>query len=124
MRAVAHGWKKPGGGGPSKQVAEDFMAADKGKKFKAGGQAKINKQNTRHGKLDLPVAALNKFAGYKAGGSVGKTYKDMEKRHADWMEKHGAPKKMVEEERSDEGKPQKMSRGGGVALRGKKVRYV
>lgn len=28
MRAVAHGWKKPGGGGPSPEVAKDFMKAD------------------------------------------------------------------------------------------------
>ena len=28
MDAVDHGWKKPGGG-PSKAVAEDFVAADK-----------------------------------------------------------------------------------------------
>ena len=27
MRAVAHGWKKPGGGGPSRAVAEEFVEA-------------------------------------------------------------------------------------------------
>jgi hypothetical protein len=37
MRAVAHGWKKPGGGGPSVSVAKDFTAADKGHKFRSGG---------------------------------------------------------------------------------------
>src|SRR5262252_218972 len=31
MEAVAHGWKKPGGGGPSVAVAKEFVAADKGK---------------------------------------------------------------------------------------------
>jgi hypothetical protein len=31
MRAVAHGWKKPGGGGPPVSVAKEFVAADKGK---------------------------------------------------------------------------------------------
>ena len=30
MAAVAHGWHKPGGGGPSRAVAEDFNQADKG----------------------------------------------------------------------------------------------
>jgi hypothetical protein len=30
MRAVAHGWKKPGGG-PSVAVAKEFVAADKKK---------------------------------------------------------------------------------------------
>lgn len=29
MRAVAHGWKKPGGGGPSETVAKKFVAEDK-----------------------------------------------------------------------------------------------
>ena len=31
MQAAAHGWKKPGGGGPSKEVAKEFVAADKAK---------------------------------------------------------------------------------------------
>ena len=29
MLAVDHGWKKPGGGGPSRAVAHDFVEADK-----------------------------------------------------------------------------------------------
>lgn len=32
MRAVAHGWKMPGGGGPPVSVAKEFVAADKAKK--------------------------------------------------------------------------------------------
>lgn len=32
MRAVAHGWKMPGGGGPSVKVAKEFMGADEAKK--------------------------------------------------------------------------------------------
>ncbi len=35
MAAVAHGWKKPGGGGPSVKVAKEFNRADKGKKRKS-----------------------------------------------------------------------------------------
>jgi hypothetical protein len=31
MAAVAHGWKKPGGGGPSVKVAKEFHSADKSK---------------------------------------------------------------------------------------------
>ena len=31
MRAVAHGWYKPGGGGPSEKVAKEFVNADKAK---------------------------------------------------------------------------------------------
>ena len=37
MDAVAHGWKKPGGGGPSVKVAKEFVAADK-KRGKPRGQ--------------------------------------------------------------------------------------
>lgn len=41
MAAVAHGWHKPGGGGPPVSVAREFNSADKGtgimKKFDAGG---------------------------------------------------------------------------------------
>jgi len=32
MRAAAHGWKKPGGGGPSVTVAKEFMHADERKR--------------------------------------------------------------------------------------------
>ena len=28
MSAIAHGWKKPGGGGPSVSVAKEFNQAD------------------------------------------------------------------------------------------------
>lgn len=78
MRAVAHGWKKPGGGGPSKAVAKEFVAADKKKKKVKGGTTKqqINKQDTKHGKLDLPYTSLNKYAGKAKGGGIeirGKT---------------------------------------------------
>ena len=32
MRAVSHGWHKPGGGGPSVAVAKEFVSADEAKK--------------------------------------------------------------------------------------------
>ena len=62
MRAVAHGWKKPGGGGPSKAVAKDFVVADKSK-----GKAKPNNPNPNHGENDLPVFKAKKFS---RGGAV------------------------------------------------------
>ena len=34
MAAVAHGWKKPGGGGPSVAVAKEFNSADAAKSHK------------------------------------------------------------------------------------------
>ncbi len=33
MAAVAHGWKKPGGGGPPVAVAKEFNQADKGRRL-------------------------------------------------------------------------------------------
>jgi hypothetical protein len=36
MRAVAHGWKKPGGGGPPVKVAKEFVMADKLRKKRRG----------------------------------------------------------------------------------------
>jgi len=48
MAAVAHGWHKPGGGGPSRKVAKEFNRADASKRRKskldkwAKGDAKSN----------------------------------------------------------------------------------
>jgi hypothetical protein len=50
MAAVAHGWKKPGGGGPSMSVAKDFHNADKKVgKWEHAITAKVgNKQSSDH----------------------------------------------------------------------------
>lgn len=60
--------------GVSQSVGKDFNAADKGRTFAKGGvtQQKINKQNTRHGMMDLPVANLSRFSGMKKGGIMKK----------------------------------------------------
>lgn len=60
--------------GVKQSVGKDFAAADKGKTFAKGGvtQQKINKQNTRHGMMDLPVANLSRFSGMKKGGIMKK----------------------------------------------------
>lgn len=123
MRAVAHGWKKPGGGGPSVAVAKDFAEADKGKKKFGGGgtKQKINKQNTRHGKLDMPFTALNKYAGKASGGEVmakKESYAAKEKRHASTLRKLAAEEE-AEGGMKCGGKVKKMARGGGVEIRGK-----
>jgi hypothetical protein len=41
MQAVAHGWKKPGGGGPPVSVAKEFVAADKAKSGHPGRMEKL-----------------------------------------------------------------------------------
>ncbi len=43
MRATAHGWKKPGGGGPSVAVAKEFMAADERKR--KGARSKMERSD-------------------------------------------------------------------------------
>jgi hypothetical protein len=44
MEAAAHGWHKPGGGGPSKAVGQEFVAADEQKKSHAKTLAKALKR--------------------------------------------------------------------------------
>jgi hypothetical protein len=79
MAAVAHNPAFAKKVGISQSVGKDFSEADKGRKFGKGGftstKAKINKQNTRHGKMDMPFAALNKYAGMAKGGDVKKEMK-------------------------------------------------
>lgn len=120
MRAVAHSPSFAKKVGVSQSVGKDFSAADKGRKFNAGGKtppmppatppekrppnfqdvkdekirkeeesapttrstmgkrfasggvlkAKINRQDTRHGKMDMPFSSLKRFTGMKKGGGV------------------------------------------------------
>ena len=58
MAAVAHGWKKPGGGGPPVSVAKEFNKADTGKKSFFAGGSTMSKSSGLHD------------ASYAAGGSV------------------------------------------------------
>lgn len=72
MAAIAHNPSFAKKVGVPQSVGKDFNEADKGRKFGRGGAAlqKINKQDTKHGKLDLPVANLNRMAGMKEGGTM------------------------------------------------------
>lgn len=42
MRAVAHGWKKPGGDGPPVKVAKEFERADRAAKPGARSKEQIS----------------------------------------------------------------------------------
>jgi len=72
MEAIAHNKSFAKKVGVPQSVGKDYAAADKGKKFAAGGMARIGKQDTRHGKVDMPFNKLNRFAGMNAGGTVKK----------------------------------------------------
>lgn len=58
--------------GVDRKVGEEFLKADrKNDRFMSGGtDAGINKQNTHHGKMDMPYSSLNKRAGMAQGGNV------------------------------------------------------
>lgn len=66
MAAVAHGWHKPGGGGPPVSVAKEFNKADIGKSFFQGGSA-MSKSSGLHN------------AAYAQGGSVLPRSRDFKK---------------------------------------------
>lgn len=44
MAAIAHGWHKPGGGGPPVAVAKEFNEADKGRGILSRAMKKKRKQ--------------------------------------------------------------------------------
>ena len=70
MAAIAHNPAFAKKVGVSQSVGKDFTAADKGKRFAAGGMTrqKINKQDTKHGMMDMPFSSLKKYTGMKSGG--------------------------------------------------------
>ena len=75
MAAVAKNPKFAKKAGVPKTVGEEFMDADKGKKFRKGGttnpmRAGINKTKTRAGMLQMPNASLTKFRGFSKGGDM------------------------------------------------------
>jgi hypothetical protein len=137
MRAVAHGWKKPGGGGPSVSVAKEFAEADKAK----GTHMKKGGHMSKAMKPRLPAALAAQSApppnaeagpvtegqpggmpGMKRGGSTkklsagGETVKGEQGPVRKWKEPG--------EEKDAHGKEVAMkkggmhSRGGGIARKG------
>jgi hypothetical protein len=75
MAAIAHSPEFAKKAGVPMSVGKDFVAADKGKTFradKAGSSLKqgINKQQTNRGKKQLPNAMLNKYIGHNNGGMM------------------------------------------------------
>ena len=86
--------------GIPQSVGEEFMKADKGRKFGAGSRPDrqgINKPKTEHGK-----------SAFFAKGGEMKESKAMAKKEIAFMERKGAPKSMVKHEKEEYG----MKKGG------------
>jgi hypothetical protein len=122
MAAVANNPKFAKKVGIPKSVGEDFMEADKGKKFRTGGstnpaKGKFNKSRSNHGMMQLPNVSLEKYVGKKEGGSLkGKEMKEskmMVKKEIGFMKKKGAPKSMIKHEMAEAG----MKNGGMASMK-------
>ena len=94
--------------GVPQSVGEEYMKADKGRKFGTGGAKarpdlqKVNKPSTRQGKTEL----------FAKGGNVAES-KAMMKKEVAFMKQKGAPKSMVKHEEA-EMKEKKYAKGGSV----------
>jgi len=130
-----------------KQADAERMSKEGLKKMAGGGRAVINKQDTKHGKMDMPFNKLNRFAGMKAGGLMDKGVdkklptgkqmgnlgmksggmkesKAMVGKEVAFMKKKGAPKSMIRHEAAEMGAMKKggmakYAKGGGIESRGK-----
>lgn len=102
--AVAKNPKFAKKAGVPQSVGEEFMKADKGKKFGSGGSRAdlqaINKPKVHRGKMAL----------FAKGGDMAES-KKMAKKEISFMEKKGAPKSMIKHEKEEYGM-KKMAKGG------------
>jgi len=99
MAAVANNPKFAKKVGVSKSVGEEFMKADKGRKFRAGGLKEVD-SDSNPGLSKLPTEVRNKMGYMKKGGDV-KESKMMVKKEIEFMKKKGAPKAMMKHEMAE-----------------------
>ena len=117
MAAVA---KNPGFAkkvGIPRSVGEDFLEADKGKKFRSGGvtskKAGINNPRPNHGKIQMPNYSLLKYAGKKEGGVLIENQKEKDMKHSDISKDMPMMKKVAGQAvKGHEKKMHKMASGG------------
>jgi hypothetical protein len=100
MSAVANNPKFAKKVGVPKSVGEEFMKADKGRKFRQGGALKETDAETNPGLAKLPTDVRNKMGYMKKGGDV-KESKAMVKKEIGFMKKAGAPKSMIKHEMAE-----------------------
>jgi hypothetical protein len=126
MAAVANNPKFAKKVGVSKSVGEEFMKADKGRKFRQGGALKETDAETNPGLAKLPTEVRNKMGYMKKGGDVKhsdvKMDKKVVKKAVGMHEKqlHGGKKSdMTKLKSGGMSTPKKMARGGGIEMKGK-----
>jgi hypothetical protein len=109
MAAVANNPKFAKKVGVPRSVGEEFLTADKGKKFRDGGMAlKPVDRDENPGLSKLPEGVRNKM-GYMKKGGMSKESKVMVKKEVEFMKKKGAPKSMIKHEAAEMGA---MKKGG------------
>ena len=128
MAAVANNPKFAKKAGVPKSVGEDFMEADKGKKFRSGGlsskKAGINKPRTNHGNIQMPNYSLLKYVGKKEGGFLinkEKKGNEMKKMNPGMMAIMAKKKSMKKEMPMEDKMPMKKGGMPMVMKDGKKV---
>ena len=123
MAAVANNPKFAKKVGVSKTVGEEFMKADKGRKFKAGG-LKETDAASNPGLAKLPTEVRNKMGYMKKGGMAHsdiKMDKKVVKKAVGMHEKqlHGGKKSDMSKLKSGGMAVKKMAKGGGIETKGK-----
>jgi hypothetical protein len=107
-------------------VGQEFLTADKGKKFREGGTMKPVDMKKNPGMAKLPTAVRNKMGFMKEGGAAHsdiKMDKKVVKKAVGMHEKqlHGGKKSDMSKLKSGgmACAPKKMARGGGIEMKGK-----
>jgi len=99
MAAVANNPKFAKKVGIKSSIGEEFMKADKGRKFREGGLKEVD-SDSNPGLSKLPTEVRNKMGYMKKGGDV-KESKMMVKKEIEFMKKKGAPKAMMKHEMAE-----------------------
>jgi hypothetical protein len=124
MAAVANNPKFAKKVGVSKNVGEEFMKADKGRKFKEGGLKETDAESNP-GLAKLPTEVRNKMGYMKKGGMMKHSDVKMDKKVVKKAvsmhdkQQHGGKKTDLASLKKGGMAVKKMARGGGIETKGK-----
>ena len=120
MEMIAHDPKRAKQLGIKQSVGQDFVAADKGKKFAIGGMPQaINKQKTHHTDGGVPNFSVKKYAGLKGGGMAKSDMKEdtaMDKKQDVAMIKKAFKEHDTQEHKGGKGTKLTLKKGGCVSM--------